>query len=575
MLVVSGYGYASVLPVDKFSFDTNLVYKNYGGYDAASLVDGVIGKGINVNKSCLEIPIQKLKNKGSISFWVKPYWGYYDNKDSVLTSHSFFSMKWSNGGYLILSDGWWEDKGGALNTYFVFNNKDLLNVHSKIKFKKNVWSHLVVTWNALSNEIKLFHNGKQVASKTKNFILSQSSGLLYLGCDKGAHSSKGRYLDGVIDELEIYNVELSEEDINDRFKTQVIKNGDISYLYPNDKLNQKDLKRGEIRAAFDSYPGSWKTKAQAEATIKRLHESGFNVYIPCVWYGDGARYDSEVAPHAKYKGDGKPLEYLIEVAHKYDIEVHPWITVTYRSADFLPSYYEKGTPPNAFEVHKKSFRDFIVSIAHELITKYDIDGLNLDYVRTMGVSKSPFVQNEFEKKYKKTLSSQLKKLDLKQKWPAELQEFINAPIDEIINRISLARTQYKPDIIISVDGHPEPLFMGESRQGRNELKWLNSGLIDIVFAMEYSMSIDYEKIDLVKRDAIDSARVIVLMGVFNKTKPATSRTVEQVEKLIMFSRIRWNNGIALYPYFFMTDSLHSSLSDGLFSIRSKPEWPRW
>lgn len=574
ILLIPGYGCASISPVEKISFDANFEYKSYKGYESKNIVDGVVGKGIKINNNCLEVPIQKLKNKGTISFWVKPDWGYYDNRDSVLTSHTFLSMRWTNGGYLAFSDGWWEDKGGALNTYFIFNNKDLLNVHSKIKFKKNKWLHLAVTWNSISNQIKMFHNGSLVASKTKKYTLTESSDVLYLGCDKGAFSSESRYLNGIIDELEIYDIDLSEDEIFERFRILDIKTNHLRNKYSNVSPGRKSSNIGEIRAVFDSYPASWQTKAQAEATIRNLYESGINVYIPCVWYGDGARYDSNVAPHAVYKGDGKPLKYLIEIAHKYGIEVHPWITVTYRSSDFLSEFYDKGTPPNAFEVHKQSFRDFIISIAHELITQYDIDGLNLDYIRTMGVSKSHFVLNKFENKYKKTLHSQLKKLDSMQNWPAELQEFINEPIDEMVIRISRIREKYKPDIIISVDGHPEPLFMGESRQGRNELKWLNSGLIDIVFAMEYSESIDYEKIDLVKKDAIDPSRVIVLIGTLNKAKPATPRSVEQVEKLIVFSRNRWNNGIALYPYYLMTDELHSSLAGGLFSIWSKPEWPR-
>lgn len=577
-LMCSRHVYALPSPIESFTFDTNLEFMTYGGSDTVTLVEGVKGKAININENCLKIPIKKLGERGSISFWMKPNWGYYEHEDSVLTSHTFLSMKWKNGGYLSFSDGWWENSGGALNTYFIFNNIDLLNVSSKIKYKKDTWSHLVVTWDSRLNEIRLFHNGKNSATKRKVFSVGESSGTLYLGCDKGTHSSKGRYLNGTIDLLEIYNVALSETEVIDRFKSANVKTNNISQLDLTNHQHDNNAYTNEIRAVFDSYPASWQTRAQAEATIKRLYESGFNVYIPCVWYGDGARYDSEIAPHAKHKGEGKPFEYLIKVAHKYGIEVHPWITVTFRSSrnssEFLHEYYDKGTPPNAFEVHKKSFRDFIVTIAHELITNYDIDGLNLDFIRTMGVSKSHFVLSEFQKKYKKTLASQLKMLDSKQKWPMELQEFVNKPIDDIVERISQIRAESEPQLILSVDGHPEPLFMGESRQGRNELKWLNNGLIDIVFAMEYSMNIDYERIDLVKKDAIDPARVIVLMGAFNKTKPNTSRSAKQVEKLIHFSRSRWNNGIALYPYYYMTDALHALLGDGSFSVRSQPKWPR-
>src|SRR3569623_672445 len=76
--------------------------------------------------------------------------------------------------------------------------------------------------------------------------------------------------------------------------------------------------------------------AEADAFLKRIKAAGFYVYIPCIYNGGGSWYPTKLlAPDAKLaarlKQQPDPLAYLLEQAHTMGIEVHPWITETFRA----------------------------------------------------------------------------------------------------------------------------------------------------------------------------------------------------------------------------------------------------
>ena len=584
LILYSHLACALIKPIVSISFDegsyNQKIKSVYSGNKAElKIVNGVKGKGLHLANSCISIGLDEfsISGEGSISIWVKPDWGYYERFKDKLLSHTFLSMKWSDGGYFVLSDGWWEENGGSQRTYFVFNNKKHSHLHKEIKYKKNQWMNLTITWSDIYKSINLYKNGNLISSRYKSSKSNVFSNELVVGCDKGTNLFSSRWANAVIDELKIYDEALSDKDIYQALgiNKKDLKRIEYGYLDKNTDSNNTNSNLGlpENRVMFDSYPASWQTKEQALSTIKRLYDAGINVYVPCVWYGDGARFDSKVAPAAIYKGKNSPLKNLIKIAHEYGIEVHPWITVAYRSRDFLSEFYDEGTPPKAFDVQNKNFRDFMVKFILDMTSRYDVDGINLDYIRTMGISKSKSSQKKFKSKYKKDLLSEIKKKDANLAWNENVQGFVDAPINDIVKRVSDKVRLLKPDVIISVDGHPKPSFLGKSRQGRNEVEWLNKGLIDIVYIMNYGSDIDYEGVDLIKSEVKDPNQVIVLLGVFDEyNNTVVSRSSGLLEKLVRFSRQRWNSGVAFYPYSKVNEDIYSLFKDKLFIRHVKTNW---
>ena len=98
----------------------------------------------------------------------------------------------------------------------------------------------------------------------------------------------------------------------------------------------------------------------------------------------------------------EPLGYIIEQAHLYGIQVHPWI-VAFRACtawpppgnSFLEGHPEWLMVPRArwawglrqgrcdyvFDPGSPEVQEYLVSIVRELVTNYEIDGIHWDYIR--------------------------------------------------------------------------------------------------------------------------------------------------------------------------------------------------
>jgi uncharacterized lipoprotein YddW (UPF0748 family) len=146
----------------------------------------------------------------------------------------------------------------------------------------------------------------------------------------------------------------------------------------------------ERRVMFDEDTRWASSKLEMQRRITRIKTAGFNVYAPCVWDGAHAFYaanDGPVSPSTHDAADPRydPLTYLIALAHREGIAVHPWFVVAGRAAGSdLPASYSTGAPAGAYNVHSAAFRDFIVALVVDVARRYDVDGINLDYVRALG-----------------------------------------------------------------------------------------------------------------------------------------------------------------------------------------------
>lgn len=106
-------------------------------------------------------------------------------------------------------------------------------------------------------------------------------------------------------------------------------------------------------------------------------------------------YPSRVWPHRE--GDTDRLQMLIERAHAADIHVVPWIKTFFAAANEKfgpvleqhPEWAAVGSDGNIFTSYGLAWfnpahpgaREFIQQAILELVTVYDIDGLQLDYIR--------------------------------------------------------------------------------------------------------------------------------------------------------------------------------------------------
>lgn len=335
----------------------------------------------------------------------------------------------------------------------------------------------------------------------------------------------------------------------------------------------------ESRAVFDEGL-HWADRKGAERVCNRIKAAGFNVFMPCVWHGRGTTWPSQLAPwDTKFPSipDYDPLAYLVEMAKRLDIEVHPWFTVARREREFFTQFYDKGTPPESFDVHKETFRAFITELILEVVRNYDVQGINLDYIRAGGVCESSYCVENYYGLTGRNLLVDAKMRMIPNLTLKELFTWQEAAVTEIVSSVSRRARATKPKIVISVDAHPGHRV--DAVQGRNSIRWADEGLIDVVYMMHYEANPDWEALKTFQRQMRRPEALVVLCGNYDRpdgtNARATSRSGVHVDQLLNGARsYQAGNGMGLYLYGRLTDDQISSLQAGVFRTPAAPHWRR-
>ena len=205
-----------------------------------------------------------------------------------------------------------------------------------------------------------------------------------------------------------------------------------------------------------------------------------------------------------------PLQTLIERAHRAGIEVHPWITVVRREDTRHPEFFDAGTPDGAYDVHRREFREFMAALAEELASRYDIDGVNLDYIRTMGICRSESCARDFARETGRDLIADIAASKVAGPARDAIERWQDTAVRELVTSISGRVRAARPGARMTVSGHPVPTGTLRALEGRAEVDWLRRGLIDAVFAMEYDAVPRHETIAAVAAETRPgAARVVV------------------------------------------------------------------
>jgi uncharacterized lipoprotein YddW (UPF0748 family) len=525
-------------------------------------------------------------SQGSISVWVNPQW----NKEAH-SSHTIMSFRWDGTpqGYFSLSQGWWEPAGKDY-FYAILNNQEHLHLKFPDKLAINFWTNIIVTWKSgKKGFFRLYIDGKMVRQKRKAF--SSNSRIiwpLYIGSDQGTGGKHKRSFNGYFDNLMIFSYPLNDSEISCIFHKQIKKlenfnKKQISWM--NDVLKQpvsekrtNTSKLIETRAIFDEGIDWATSRSKTDEILSRIKQAGFNVYVPCVWHGKGTYYRSPVANYdirlkKRMSTGDDPLEYLIQKAHSMGLEVHPWFTVVKRSNSDYPQFYDEGTPVGAYNVHIEAFRNWIISLMTDVVERYDVDGINLDYIRTMGICKSDFCKIDYKEKTDHYFLQDYALSRIDGAARGRIQKWQDDAVGDLVKRLSVAVKRMNPSIIISVDGRP--VSKGEKRrlQGRDVISWSNNGWIDRVYTMEYEEKINHKRIDEVMNDLDNNMKLTVLLGNFERaaSKTVSPRSGKLVDQLIRYVKRKWpDRGVGLYLYEQLSDEQIQELRRSSFREDSIP-----
>ncbi|MCG3110236.1 MAG: family 10 glycosylhydrolase [Candidatus Manganitrophus sp. SB1] len=340
----------------------------------------------------------------------------------------------------------------------------------------------------------------------------------------------------------------------------------------------------ESRAIFDEGL-AWITKDSAEKLLTRIKKAGFNVFVPCVWHGRGTIWPSDLAPWdtRKVRVPGfDPLENLIKLAEKYEIEIHPWFTISLRQRDFLPQLeffeqrFKEGTSRQAFNIHSERFREFISSLIVEVATRYPVQGINLDYVRSGGMCKTNSCIEDYKRHTGRNLVKDWSLKNLPGVDLSALAAWQEAAVRDIISRISVGARKTRKNLVMSVDAVPGS--SDTKLQGQDSMKWADEGLVDVVYSMDYQASPDFEKIRNLQSKMKRPEALVMLCGNYDRDgsgKKVIPREARRAAEILSEARsISRGNGVGLYLYNMLSEEQIDLFQKTVFKAPAKPRWLR-
>ena len=237
-----------------------------------------------------------------------------------------------------------------------------------------------------------------------------------------------------------------------------------------------------------------------------------------------------------------PLQFAIEECHKRGLELHAWLVCipigNKRQVGLLGKdcivkkqpklckqfngswYLDPGNPGTA---------EYLSQIAKEIVSRYDVDGIHLDYIRYPEQGEK-FPDKDTYRKYGK-------KQDLKQ-WRRD-------NITRIVRRIYTEVKQLKP--WVKVSSSPIGKFNDTRRYSsfgwnayetvyQDAQKWLNEGIQDALFPMMYFQGNHFYPFALDWKENKNDRWIIPGLGIYFLHPKEQDWKIDEIIRQIYFSR---------------------------------------
>jgi uncharacterized lipoprotein YddW (UPF0748 family) len=299
----------------------------------------------------------------------------------------------------------------------------------------------------------------------------------------------------------------------------------------------------EVRALW-VLRGSLTSPRTIAAMVAAARDHGFNtIFVQVRGRGD-AYYAGGVEPRAAdlagEPASFDPLQETIAAARAAGLRVHAWFNVNlvasatelpadrnhivYRHPAWLMVPRELATQIRAFEPDNPAYAgaisrwtrsqpglveglytspivpaaaDHTLAVVTDLVTRYDLDGLHLDYVRypNDAFDHSRFAIDEFRNDVAPTLPERERRtLDERAEvdpfaWPDAYQDrwrqFRRARLSALVMRLRTALKTHRPRAMLTAAVAPD-IAEAYDRRLQDWQTWIESGLLDVVCPMAYT-----------------------------------------------------------------------------------------
>ena len=516
-------------------------------------------------------------NEGTITFWVWPTWTIPTTTAQPLIA---FSWRDARRGYFVISQGWWQTVGLSRLT-FVLSNQDGLACVTDEQLPVQTWSMVTASWHSGDNGYcKLFIDDRRVAEYRFSHVAPlQSEDTIFLGTDQPTTENFGRRGSAIIRNLKILKTSLTHHDVIEQYQstetTDQLTRKKWSWMTDSPPIARRYVDgerrtipiRQPLLAVFEENLAWAVDRSAINDRVDALTSAGVAAYFPCVWYGNFARYPTDVgdvdptlSPSIRKGWD--PMAYLLARARKRGLQIHPWFTIAYRGPDGTRRFSNPGVPDLANDVHSPAFQKYIVRLLDDFVSRYDVDGINLDYVRAMGVCVSDTCLTDYQSAYARSLVHDVALSSTDSLARTRIESWQDEAVSRLISSLSDRLRERSRKILISIDGH----IADESErplEGRNELEWLRNGWIDLVFQMDYGIRLHVKDIDRAVSSSPRANTVAPLIANDDLVDTiALPRSNEWTRRLVTFIDDRWQVPfIGIYDWSHLTHDQLQAIAD--------------
>jgi uncharacterized lipoprotein YddW (UPF0748 family) len=246
-----------------------------------------------------------------------------------------------------------------------------------------------------------------------------------------------------------------------------------------------------------------------------MKKAGFDaVYVETFYHGFTLHPNKYVPVRPEMAGRDM-LRFYLDECHRRGLEYHAWIEVFYWEVD--TTLYPQFPKTPLFEKHPEwmtLLRDgrhtghveqahlfaepahpqvqrFLVGFLKDMLRRYEIDGLNLDYIRYPAGNIDSGYSEYARKKYKRLAG--IAPIDIpvapaNPQW-IEWVEFREAQVVQLVDKILRMKEKVKPEIVLSAAIFQE--YYNSRYQGHHLQDWksmLRDGSLDAICPMAYGGS---------------------------------------------------------------------------------------
>jgi uncharacterized lipoprotein YddW (UPF0748 family) len=252
----------------------------------------------------------------------------------------------------------------------------------------------------------------------------------------------------------------------------------------------------------------------------RLSKAGINTVFFETVNASFTIYPSQVAPQQNPLTRGwDPLAAAVKLAHERKMELHAWVWTfaagnqrhnevinvaanypgpvlaahpDWANYDNRGNMIPAGQTKPFFDPANPELRQYLLRLYEEIVTRYDVDGVHLDYIRypfqdpaagrIYGYGKAARAQFQ-QLNGVDPISISPSQRDLWQKWTA----FRTEQVDSFVTQASQQLRQKRPNLIMSVAVFPLPELERVQKIQQHWEVWARQGDIDLIVPMTYAL----------------------------------------------------------------------------------------